>query len=113
MHSELCTKIGEGREAVRIVKTPLVLSVTALYLAVMSWSIGPDELVPDTKLFRCKFKSGWDIPFAVGEAVGKLKAIVGLDTFYLHSAALEPGNGLLQEVCGGIGTLFRVGTKIA
>ena len=47
VHSSLCTKIGEGSEAVRIVKAPLVLAVTALYLAVMPRCIGSDELVPD------------------------------------------------------------------
>ena len=112
VHSELCTKIGEGGEAVCIIKAPLVFPVTALYLAVMSWSIGPDELVPDTKLFSCKFKSGWDIPFTVGEAVGKLKAVIGLDAFYRHTAPFEPYNGLLQEVSRGICTLFRISTEI-
>ena len=47
VHSELCTKIGERSEAVRIVKTLLVLAVAALYLAVMAWGIRPDKLVAD------------------------------------------------------------------
>ena len=113
VHSELCTKIGEGSEAVRIVKAPLVLAVTALDLAVMPRGIGPDELMPDIELLCRLFEERWDIPLAVGETVGKLKAVVGLDAFYRHATALEPGDCLLQEVCGGIGTLLRVSTEIA
>ena len=113
VHSELCTKIGEGSEAVGIVKAPLVFTVTALYFAVMPWGIRADKLVPDIELLCRLFKERWNVPFAVGEAVGKLKPVIGLDTLYRHPTPFEPGNGLLQKVCGGIGTLFWVSTKIA
>ncbi len=36
----------------------VVLAVTALYLTVMSWSIGTDEFVPDSQLLQCFLKQG-------------------------------------------------------
>ena len=44
----------------------------------------------DAQLSGSILKKGLDIPFAVGKAVGKLKAIVCLDTFHTESPACVP-----------------------
>ena len=67
------------------IKAFLILPVAAFNLAVVTRRIGTDQLVPDTQLSGSGLKQGGQIPLAVGEAAGELKAIVRLDA--LHSDA--------------------------
>ncbi len=55
---KLLLEILERKEFMRGVEILVVLAVTALYLAVMSWSIGTDEFVPDLQLLQRFFKQG-------------------------------------------------------
>ena len=67
------------------VEAPLVFPVAAFYLAVMPWGIGANVLSPDAQQIGCLLKGG-HIGGLVGiQAVGKLKAIVGLDAVDLDS----------------------------
>lgn len=58
------------REIIQTVKAFLVLLVAALYLAVVSGSIGKDELAPDIQASTSGFKQSGNIPLAVEETVG-------------------------------------------
>ncbi len=86
----------------------LIFAVAAFDLAIVSGCVGTDEFVVDAHLFS-RFLKKCQLLFGRGETVGKLTAIVGLDTLDLDTPALEPGDGLFQEVGRGIGRLFCVG----
>ena len=113
MDSELLGEVIEGVETVTGVKALLVLPVAALHLAVVARRIGPDELVVDTQLGGSGLKQSREIPLAVGEAVGKFKAIIRLDTFHAYTSACIPLEQLFQKISGGIGGLLRVGSQEA
>ena len=68
----------------------LILPAAVLHAAIMPWSIGADELMPDIQLGGSLLEKRWNIPLAVGKAFGKLKAIVGLDTFHTNASAGMP-----------------------
>ena len=68
----------------------LIFSIAAFDLAVVPWSIGTNELVSDAELSSCVLKQGGNIPFGVGKAVGKLKAVVGLDALNVNPPASIP-----------------------
>ena len=73
--------------------------MTALHFAVVTWGIGTDELVADTQLFQFQLKERGFIGALWQEAVGKLGAVVGLDTFdevreLFHDMAQEDGRGI-------------------
>jgi len=109
--SEQPTKIGERVEGMGVIETLLVFAVAAFHLAVVPRGIRPDKLVTNALVCKCRFKQRRDIAFAVGEAVGKLKAIISLHTFNLDSAVSEPSDGFQDEVRRGVGTLLRVSPK--
>ena len=85
MDSELFCEVIEGAEAVAGVKALLVLPVAALHLAIVAGCVGTNKLMTNIQLGGSQFKQSWKIPLAVGETVGKFKAVVRLDA--LHSDA--------------------------
>ena len=95
------------------VKALLVLPVAALDLPVVARRIGTDKLVSDTELCSGGLKQGGKIPLAVGKAVGELKPVVSLNALYPDAPAGIPADQLVQEVGGGVGGLFRVGSQEA
>ena len=76
MEGELLCKVIQGVEAVAGVKASLVLPVAALHFSVVAGRVGTDEFVADAQPGSGGLKEGGQIPPAVGETVGKLKAIV-------------------------------------
>ena len=86
MDSELPGEVIQGVKTVAGIEALLILAVAALHFTVVPWSIGADELVTDTQLGGSGLKQSREIPLAVGETIGKLKAIVRLDT--LHAGCL-------------------------
>ena len=106
--SELVGKVIKGKERVGRIEAFLIFSVAAFDLAVMAWSIGADQLVPDTQLGSSGLKQGGQIPLAVGKAIGKFKAIVSLNAFHLNAPAGIPFDQPFEEVSGGISGLLRV-----
>ena len=110
--SELHTKIGKREETVSVVETLLAFAMAAFHFAAVAGRIGTDPLVPDSKPRSGRFKACGQIPSAVGEMVGEFEAVVCLHTLDPHTAALEPGCRLLEEICGRIGALLRVGAQI-
>lgn len=88
--SKLFCEIIQREEGMTGIEAFLVFSVTALYLTVVPERVGADQLVTDPQLGSSRLKQGGEISLAVGETVGKLKAIVGLDTFDLNTPAGIP-----------------------
>ena len=109
MDSKLLCKIVQGIERVTEVKPFLILTVTALDLAIVARRIWTDQLMPDTKLGRRLFKQSRQVTLTVREPIGKLKAVVRLDALHFYTSALIPFCQLPQEVRGGISGLLRVG----
>ena len=87
---KLFVKVSQGEKRVARVEPFLIFPVTALHLAVVPRGVRTNELVADAKFMGSIFKKGGDVPLAVGKAVGKLKAVVGLDTFHTNASAGVP-----------------------
>ena len=102
MDSELLCEVVQRVKAVRGIESFLVLPVAALQLAVVARRVGADKFVADTQLSGGGFKEGRQITAAVGEAVGELKTVVGLDTLHADAPACIPLKQLFQEVGGGM-----------
>ena len=89
----------------------LILAVTTLHFAVVAWSIGANELVADTQLGGSGLKQSREIPLAVGETIGKFKAVIRLDAFHADTSAGIPLEQLFQKIRRGTGGLLRVGSQ--
>ena len=76
MDGKLLFEVRKGIKAVAGIETLLVLTVAALYFAIVPWGVGPDKLMADAELLRGRLEQGGQIPFAVGKAVGELEAII-------------------------------------
>jgi len=113
MDGKLFGKVIQGVKAAAGIEAFLVLAVTSLHFTVVARCIGADELVPDTQLGGGGLKQSRDIPFAVGEAIGKFKAVIRLDAFHADPSAGIPLEQLFQKIRGGIGRLLRVGGQEA
>ena len=111
--SELFGKVVQGVKVVAGIEALLILAVTSLHFAIVAWSVWADELVPDTQLGGGGRKESREVPFAVGETIGKFKAIICLDAFHADPTADIPLEQLFQKICGGIGGLLRVGGQEA
>lgn len=64
--------------------------MASLDLAVVPGRVGADEFVPDAQTLSGSFKHGGQVPLGTGEAVGELKAVVGLDALHADAPSLEP-----------------------
>lgn len=113
MECKLRGEVLEGKETVGGKKAPLVLTVTTLDLAVVSGRVWSDELMPDAQTQCGSLKQGGQVPLGIGEAVGELKAIVGLDTLHGDAPSFEPIDSTIQEISGGVGRLLLVGPEEA
>ena len=90
MDSKLLFEVCKGIKTAAGIEALLVLTVAALYLSVVPGSIRADELMTDAELLRCHFKQRGKVSFAVGETVGKLKAIVRLYALHPDTSAGVP-----------------------
>ena len=109
MDGKLLCKVVQRIERMASVEPFLILAVAAFDLAVVTRGIRTNELVPDAEFCRRPFKQRRQVTPTVGETVGKLKAVVRLDTLDLNPPASIPLDQLFQEVCGGIGGLLWIG----
>lgn len=66
---------------VRSVEVLVVFAMAALHLAVVPGSVGLDELVLDAERLQRHLKEGFLVGVLRIESVGKLRAIIRLDTF--------------------------------
>ena len=108
MDSKLLVKVIKREKAVTGIKALLVLPVAAFHLAIVAGCVGTDELVADTQLSGGGFKESRQVPFTVGETIGELKSVVGLDTLHPDAPAGIPLYQLFEEISGGIGALLGV-----
>ena len=113
MDGELICEIVRGIEGMAGIEAFLILTVAAVDLAVVSWRIRANELVPDTPLCCRLFKECRQIAPAIGKTVGKLKAVICLNTFYLDAATCIPRRQLAEKVRRGVGRLLRIGGEEA
>ena len=90
MNSELPGKVVERVKTVTGIETFLILPVTSLHLVVVAGRVGADEFVPYAQFRSSGFKESWQIPLAVGKAVGEFKTVVGLYTLDSDAAASVP-----------------------
>ena len=90
MDSKLICEIGQREEGMTGIEAFLVFSVTAFHLAVVAGRVGADEFVPYAQFRSSGFKESWQIPLAVGKAVGEFKTVVGLYTLDSDAAASVP-----------------------
>ena len=111
MDGELFFEVLQGVERMARIETLLVLAVAALDLTIVSGSVGTDQLMPNFQFFGSLLKKGREVPLTVGKAVGKLKAVVSLNTFHFNPLAGIPLGQPFQEVCGGVSRLLRIGSQ--
>lgn len=65
MCSELPGEVIQGVKVAAGIKALLIPAVTSLHFTVMAWSIGADELVPDTQLGGGGLKQDRETPHIV------------------------------------------------
>ena len=113
MDRKLLCEIVQRIECVAGIETFLVLTVAALHLTVVPRSIRANQLMPDAQLSSRPLKQRRQLAFTVGEAVGKLEAIVRLDTLHLDPAARIPRGQSAKKISRRIGGLLRIGGEEA
>ena len=113
MDGKLFGKVIQGVKTVAGIEALLILAVTTLHFTVVARRVGTDELVPDTQLGGSGLKQSREIPLAVGETIGKFKAVIRLDAFHADSSARIPLEQLFQKIRRGKGGLLRVGSQEA
>ena len=106
--SELPTKVGERKERMAAIETFLVFAVAALNFPVMSGSIGPNELVLNAQSEGGCFKKRRNVVLACRETIGKLEAVVCLNTFNRYASPLVSSNEFLKKISRRVSALFRV-----
>ena len=111
--SELSGEVIQGVKAAAGIEALVILAVTTLHFAVVAWSVGADELVADPQLGSGGLKQSRESPLAVGETIGKFKAVIRLDALHSDTPAGIPLEQLFQEIRRGKGGLFRVGGQEA
>ena len=112
MHGQLRIEVGKGVEAMGVVEATLILTVAALYLAVVAGRVGTNQLVPNAQLCGGPLKERNVLSHGLGKAVGKLKPVVSLDTFYDKAVPFEESICFLQKVRRGVGALLLVGSQV-
>ena len=94
MDGKLLCEVIQGIKAVAGVEAFLVLTVATLHFAVVAWGVRADELVADAQFSGGGLEEGWAVLPACEEAVGELRAIVGLDTLHPDAPAGIPADQL-------------------
>lgn len=112
MHSELSIEVGKRVETMGVVEATLILTVAALYLAIVTGRIGTNQLVPNAQLCSSLLKERDQFTVGLSKAVGKLKPVVSLDTFDGKAVPFEESICFLQKVRRGVGALFIVSSQV-
>lgn len=112
MHSELSIEVGKRVETMGAVEATLILTVAALYLAIVTGRIGTNQLVSNAQLCSGFLKERDQFTVGLSKAVGKLKSVVSLDTFDGKAVPFEESICFLQKVRRGVGALFIVSSQV-
>ena len=95
----------------RVIETLLILTMTAFHLSIVTGSIGADELVAYAQLSCPGLKTSFEITFTVGEAIGELKTVIGLNTLHGNAFTGKMRNDLAQKICRGKSALLFVSAQ--
>ena len=112
MHGQLSIEVGKGVEAMGVVEATLILTVAALYLAIVTGRVGTNQLVPNAQLCGGPLKERDQFTVGLCKAVSKRKPVVSLDTFDGEAVLFEESICFLQKVCRGIGALLLVSSQV-
>ena len=112
MHSQLSIEVGKRVETMGVVEATLILTVAALYLAIVTGRIGTNQLVLNVKICSGLLKERDQFTVGLCKAVSKLKPVVSLDTFDGEAVLFEESICFLQKVCRGIGALLLVSSQV-
>ena len=112
MHSQLGIEVCKRIEAMRVVEATLILTVAALYLAIVTRGIGANQLVLNAQLYSGLLKERDQFTVGLSKAVGKLKSVVSLDTFDGEAVPFEESICFLQKVRRGVGALIFVSSQV-
>ena len=77
--SKLFFEVLKAEKGMRSIEFFIVLTVASFHFSIVSGRVGPDELMPNVMLLQSFFKQGLFVRALGVEAVGKFRAIVGLD----------------------------------
>ena len=86
-----------------------IFTVASFHFTVVAGCVWANEFMTYAEILSSGFKESRKIPFGIGKPIGKLKAVVSLNTFHMNSSACIPLYQLIQEIGGGKGGLFRIG----
>ena len=89
----------------------LIFSVTAFYLAIVTWCIRTDQFMADIEFSGCCFKKCGKISFTTGKAICECKTVISLNTFHFDSMFSIPSNHLLEKISRRIGVLLWIGSE--
>lgn len=106
---ELFLEVGEGEELVGSVEVLVVFAVAALDLSIVPGSIRTDELVADAELRKGGFEKGGQGLLPGDEAVGKLRAVIGLHAL---NGEREFVGTMVDELSRGKGAAFGEGFQV-
>jgi hypothetical protein len=81
-----------------VVKTYLILTMTALDFVVMARSVGPNQFVADIEFGGSLFKQRRKITLAVRESVCELRIVICLHTFDIYTQTRKLANDTPQKV---------------
>ena len=97
MNSKLVCKVIQRVKRMGGIEVLLILAVAVLHFTVMSQSIRANRFMPDAQLFSRFFKQRWQIAFAVGKTVRKLKPVAHLNVLHPDTAARIPRRQSAEE----------------
>ena len=113
MDGKLLFEVCKGIKAAAGIETLLVLTVAALYLAIVTGRIGTNQLVLNAQLCSGLLKERDQFTVGLSKAVGKLKSVVSLDTFDGEAVPFEESICFLQKVRRGVCTLLFVSSQVS
>ena len=99
MHSQLGIEVCKRIEAMRVVEATLILTVAALYLAIVTGRVGTNQLVPNAQLCGGPLKERDQFTVGLCKAVSKLKPVVSLDTFDGEAVHMLSSKSLPRNRC--------------
>ena len=108
--SKLFFEVLKAEKGMRSIEFFIVLTVASFHFSVVPGRVGPDELMPNVMLLQSFFKQGLFVRVLGVEAVGKFRAIVGLDTLNGKGKALY---AMENKLSGRVGAVFLEGFQIA
>ena len=91
------------------IETFIILTVAALYFAIVPWSKWTNQFVLYTMLLKAYLKNSRLVRATIrAEALGKFLTVVCLNTFNRYASPLVPSNEFLKKIGRRVCALFTV-----